>query len=181
VVVKRFVSLLKRIERRGYLTQLKSRGMSIGRNPHIEQGVVFDHSHPWLIEIGDDVTIAPQAYLLAHDASTRRELGHTRIGRIRLGNGVFVGARALILPGVTIGDGAIIAAGSVVTKDVPDRTMVGGNPARQIRGVPEYLEIQEGMLGERPTWSSAEGHWPLSPEEQGRQREALADGLGFLK
>jgi len=50
-----------------------------------------------------------------------------------VGDRVWIGARALILRGVSIGDGAVIAAGSVVTRDVPDRTLVGGNPARTIR------------------------------------------------
>lgn len=50
-----------------------------------------------------------------------------------IGDGVWIGMRAMILPGVTIGEGAVIAVGSVVTKDVPPYTLVGGNPAREIK------------------------------------------------
>jgi maltose O-acetyltransferase len=134
-----------------------------------------------LIEIGDDVTIAPEAYLLAHDASTKRLLGYTRIGRITIGSGAFIGARALILPGVTVGEGAIVAAGSIVTKDVPAGTLVGGNPARELGGADDYIAGQRQLLGVRPTWSHREGQWPVSPEEQRRHREALADGQGFVQ
>ena len=56
-----------------------------------------------------------------------------REATVTIGNGVWIGARAIILPGVTIGDRALVAAGAVVTRDVPADTLVGGNPARVIR------------------------------------------------
>ncbi|MFC3816427.1 acyltransferase [Lysobacter sp. GCM10012299] len=73
----------------------------------------------WLIEIGDDVTLAPRVHVLAHDASTKRALGFTRIGRVRIGERVFVGAGSIILPGVSIGDDVIVRGGSFVTTDIP--------------------------------------------------------------
>ncbi|MFB5197824.1 acyltransferase [Neobacillus sp. KR4-4] len=89
--------------------------MKVGENCHGLAGSTIDYAHCWLIEIGDNVTFAPQAYLLAHDASTKRYLDYTKIAKIKIEDNVFIGARALIMPGVTIGKGAIVAAGSVVT------------------------------------------------------------------
>ena len=87
------------------LDRLVAGGLKLGSDVSVQDGVVFDGAFPWLIEIGAETTIAPQAYLLAHDASTRRPLGRTRVGRVVVGRRVFIGARALIMPGVTIGDG----------------------------------------------------------------------------
>lgn len=73
------------------LKESLSKGMIIGVNCDINPGVVFDYSHCNLIEIGDNVTIAPQAYLLAHDASTKKLLGYTKIGLICIKDNVFIG------------------------------------------------------------------------------------------
>ena len=82
--------------------------------------MLIDDSHAWLIEIGDNVTLAPRVHILAHDASTKLYLGYTKIGRVRIGNDVFIGHVTIILPGVTIGDNVVIGAGSVVKSDIPD-------------------------------------------------------------
>lgn len=115
-----------------WLDDYLKRGMKIGKNSSIQPGVILDYSHCNLITIGNNVTIAPQAYLLAHDASTKRDLGYTKIGRIDIKDNVFVGARALIMPGVTVGENSIVAAGAVVTKNVKANTVVAGNPAKEI-------------------------------------------------
>ncbi|SDP76873.1 maltose O-acetyltransferase [Litchfieldia salsa] len=94
------------------------RGMKVGKSCHGLGSSTIDYAHCWLIEIGDNVTFAPQVYLLAHDASTKRYLNYTKIAKIIIKDNVFIGARALIMPGVTIGTNAIIAAGSIVTKSV---------------------------------------------------------------
>ena len=82
-------------------------------------------------------SIGPAAQILAadhpRDAKTRRD--RLEFGRpVRIGHDVWIGAAAIILPGVTIGDGAVIGAGSVVTRDVGAHQTVAGNPARRIGG-----------------------------------------------
>lgn len=89
-------------------------GLVVGENSSIQPGVIFDYSHCWLIRIGDNVTIAPEAYILAHDASSKHSIGYTTIGMVKIEDAVFIGARAVILPGVNIGKGSIIAAGTVL-------------------------------------------------------------------
>lgn len=85
------------------------------------------------IIIGDHVAIAPEVCILAagHD-HTKRSLPNTA-GSVAIGNDVWVGARSIILQGVTIGDGAVIAAGSVVTRDIPPYSIAAGVPARVIK------------------------------------------------
>jgi maltose O-acetyltransferase len=87
--------------------------------------------------------------VLAHDASTKKFIGYTKVKNTIIGSNVFVGAGSLILPGVKVGDNVIIAAGSVVTKDIPDDTVFGGNPAQQISITSSYLKkMQESMIQE---------------------------------
>jgi acetyltransferase-like isoleucine patch superfamily enzyme len=84
------------------------------------------------IYIGDRVQIGPHVTIVTdnHDFSNRSVL---RCRPVRIGSGVWIGANVTILPGVTVGENAVIAAGAVVTKDVPANSIAGGNPARVIR------------------------------------------------
>ncbi|MFP3338962.1 DapH/DapD/GlmU-related protein, partial [Micrococcus sp. SIMBA_131] len=68
------------------------------------------------------------------------------IGKITIGNNVFIGMNAIILHGVTIGDNCIIAAGSIVTKSFPENSIVGGNPAKLITNIESYLSKNKSML-----------------------------------
>lgn len=89
-----------------------------------------------LVTIGNNVFIGPNVsiYTACHplDPDERRD-GREWAEPVTVGNDVWIGGGATLLPGVTVGDGAVIAAGAVVTKDVPARTVVGGNPARPIK------------------------------------------------
>lgn len=89
------------------------------------------------IDIGDGAQIGPAVQLLTadHPRDVESRMQGLESGRpIRIGAHVWIGGGALVLPGVSIGDGAIIGAGSVVTRDVPERTTVMGNPARPRSG-----------------------------------------------
>ncbi len=134
------------------LNKYKARGLKVGSNFNMLGGCIIDHSHCWLIRIGDNVTFAPRVHVLAHDASTKRVLGYTRIALTSIGNDVFVGAPSTIMPGVTVGDGAVVGAGSVVTKDVAPGTVVAGNPAKPICSTEDYLARQKDELGRVPVF-----------------------------
>jgi len=84
----------------------------------------IDDIFPELITIGKNTVIALRVTILAHD-----DASHT-VAKVDIGDSVFIGAGAIILPGVTIGNHAIIAAGAVVNKDVPANSTVGGVPAK---------------------------------------------------
>lgn len=126
--------------------------MMIGDNCNIYTEKI-DIGHAFLISMGNNVTIS-HARLLTHDGSTKKILGYSRVGRIEIGNDVFVGADAIILPGVCIGNGIIIGAGTVVTKDVPSNSIVVGNPARVVGTYDECVKKNHELRNERNTWNT---------------------------
>lgn len=156
-------------------------GMKVGEGCSIQPGVIFDYSHCWLIEIGHRVTIAPEAYILAHDASSKFAVGHTKIGRVILDNDVFIGARAIIMPGVTVGKGAIVAAGSIVTKSVSPGSIVAGNPATQISNTKDYTEKLLLQMLDSPTFDySYLLTQNLSAEKKEEMITKLTEKSGFI-
>lgn len=83
------------------------------------------------ISIGDDATISENVVIM--DSDVHNICGTNKTAPIEIGNHVWIGIGAIILKGVRIGDNAVIAAGSVVTHDVPSNTVVAGNPAKVIK------------------------------------------------
>lgn len=84
------------------------------------------------IIVGDDVAFANEVYVMDSDSHGVEGRPH-RQAPVRIGDGCWIGARAMILPGVTLGRRVLVAAGAVVTRDVPDDCLVAGNPARVVR------------------------------------------------
>ncbi len=179
---RRVKDLLLRVRGERSLAWYVARGMTVGKNVDFQHGVRFDYSHAWLITIGDNVTIAPEAYLIAHDASTIMALGHARIGNIVIGSRVFVGARTVVLPGVSIGDDVIVGAGSVVTKSIPSGSVAAGNPARIIGNTSDFIDRNRVLMERRPvydaSWTARES---VSMDRRRRMRGELDDGLGFVE
>lgn len=144
-IVKEFVYRL----RGEYTTEkLIKMGMKVGINFGRLNGVILDPSHCWLIEIGDNVTLAPRVHILCHDASTKYALGYTKIGRVTIGNNVFIGAESVVMPGVTIGNNVIVGANSTVTHDIEENSVVVGTPARYICSYDEYIEKEKNRMKE---------------------------------
>ncbi len=102
-------------------------GMKIPDSTNFSLSARFDKTYPRGIEIGEYSYIAFDAAILTHDMTRGLYLKTT------IGDNCFIGARSIILPGVTIGSGSLIASGAVVTKDVPPGSIVAGNPATVIR------------------------------------------------
>lgn len=140
-VVRRYRTRLRRVVHHDLdAARLRAAGVRLGGKIVLEAGVWVDLEWGWLIEFGDHVTLSPRVMVFAHDAATRRALGHTRIAPVTVGARTYVGAGAIILPGVSIGADAIIGAGSIVSRDIPDATMAVGAPARVICTANDYLE-----------------------------------------
>lgn len=180
------MSILKNLiyRMRGFTTldELRKQGLCYGEDFSPQFPFFLDPSHCWLISIGDNVTFAPNVYVFAHDASTCKQIGYAKIGRVNIGDNVFVGAGSIILPGVTIGNNCVIGAGSVVSHSVPDNMVYAGNPARAISTIAEYKARNEERICKRPVYEeeyTARKNITLKMKE--RQKAELSDGIGFVK
>ena len=157
------------------------RGLRVGVDFNRQQGCYIDPTHCFLIEIGDRVTMSVRVTLLAHDASTKKSLGYTKIGKVSIGDDVFIGANATILPGVSIGSHSVIGANSVVTKDIPENAVAAGNPARVICSLAEFTEKNRAVMentrvfGREYRFSKR-----LTQAQKDEMREAVSHGIAFI-
>lgn len=103
-------------------------GMKVGEHTSFALMVMLDVMYPEKIKVGRNTVIGYNTTLLAHEYLIREY----RLGDIVIGDEVMIGANSTVLPGVEIGDGAIVSAGTLVHKDVPAGAFVGGNPMRVI-------------------------------------------------
>ncbi len=165
-----------------YTTEkLISMGMTVGKNFKRLQGVILDPGHCWLIEIGDNVTIAPRVHILCHDASTKQFLNYTKIGRVTVGSNVFIGAESVVLPGVTIGSNVIIGANSTVTHDIPDGTVAAGSPAKVLCTTEEYLAKERARMDTAPCYGVEYTlRKDVSMEKRMEQKNALTGKIGYV-
>ena len=115
-------------------------GAKIGKNVGIAYGVYLDVANMKKLTVEDYAGFAPECFLLmhkidmAHFNPTGKSLGHVmKEGPIHICKNAHIGSRAVIMPGVTVGEGSTVAAGAVVTKDVPSYVIVAGVPAKVIK------------------------------------------------
>lgn len=122
---------------------LRKIGCHVGKDVFIGDYVRVDLNHADLIYIDDYAHVTAGCRLLCHQRDLKgyymgdnaAKLGY-RKGEIHIGKGVMIGMETMIMPGVTIGDGAIIGAGSLVTKDIPAWTVATGRPAKVVKQIP---------------------------------------------
>jgi maltose O-acetyltransferase len=130
--------------------------MTIGERVLLPESTWIDVSHCFLISIGDDCGFGPECLILAHDAQMDEFLDAARVGTVRIHQSSHIGARCIILPGVEIGPRTIVGAGSVISRTLPPETVCGGNPAKVICGLDEYLVKHRERIAERPTFQYLE-------------------------
>jgi len=149
-IMKVFSGLQYLINREIYfkykIKNLQARGLKFGSDVYVGQGVEFDHGYPYLIEIQDHCRISSGTLILAHDATTFFDLEVTRLAKVRILEGTFIGRDCIILPGCTIGPRAMIAAGSIVNRDIGEGQTAAGNPARPYGKYSDINEKYRSML-----------------------------------
>jgi acetyltransferase-like isoleucine patch superfamily enzyme len=113
----------------------RKRGVKIGKNVHIGPMVNIDDSYPNFVIIEDGVSIAGLCFILTHNKPMHyhNHLSEAYLAPVIIKKNAWLAIGVIVLPGVTIGEGAIVAAGSVVSKNVPPNTFVGGIPAKVIK------------------------------------------------
>jgi acetyltransferase-like isoleucine patch superfamily enzyme len=123
---------------------LKKIGCHVGKDVFIGDNVRIDGGHADLIYINDHAHITGGCRLLCHQRDLRNyKKGDDaaalpyRLGEIHVGKGVMIGMESMIMPGVNIGDGAIVGAFSLVTKDIPAWTIATGRPAKVVKEIPK--------------------------------------------
>lgn len=111
------------------------RGVQIGKHVHIGPDCIIDYAYPCFVRIEDGASLAGADYVLAHSTPMECHVQNVEsfVAPTVIGRNAWIGVNVTILPGVQIGEGAIVAAGAVVTHDVPDWTLVAGVPAKPIK------------------------------------------------
>jgi len=168
--------LLNRIRGEQDIKMLVKRGLKLGDNLTRMSGCIIDPSHCWHIEIGNNVILAPNVHILAHDASSKLFLNYTRVANVKIGNQVFIGAGTIVLPGTIIGDNVIIGAGSIVSQSIPSNSVAVGSPARVISSLDDYLEKEKNKMYDKNVFDSefTLRNSKLSADKKNKMIEACA-------
>lgn len=183
----KLINLLKRIRNRNEYNNeidiLVQKGLTLGENIRIYSACPFDSLYPWLISVGDNVTITPNVKILAHDASPSSVGAHNyaKVGRVDIGNNVFIGFGTIVLCNTKIGNNVIIGAGSVVNKNIPDDCVYAGNPAKFVCTYEEFVNKQKIELELHPKFDKPWYEWKNSTvEEKKEMKLLLKDTYGYI-
>ena len=169
-----------RKKRERFMEELVRNGLKLGKGVDIIDTFFFDPSHCFLISIGDNCTICPNVRLIAHDASTKKFLGYTKIGKITIRENCFIGDSVIVLPNVTIGPQSIVGAGSLVTKDIPPHTVAVGNPAKVIKSIDEYLEMIKDISAGKKIFPHDYSFCKLDDKKRQEIIESVGNTIGFI-
>ena len=164
-----------KFDKRTNIEKLRDRGVKIGENVDILHSKI-DEGHGFLVEIGNNVTITGST-ILTHDASTKKFIGYSKVGKVIIGDNVFIGYGSIILPNTRIGNNVIVGAGTVVAKDVPDNVVIGGNPWKVICSFDEYIERNKRNLNTKPVYNTY--FYNKTEEEKEQMIKELENTIGY--
>lgn len=116
-----------------------------------------------------------------YDASTKTHLGYTRIGKVTIGDRVFIGASSIVLPGVTIGSDVVIGAASVVSRDIPDGVVACGSPAHPISTLEQFLSRKRAEMAAVPCFGEEyTERGDVSADKKDEMNEKMSDRIGYV-
>lgn len=164
--------LLRPLDNDALIRKYRENGVMIGDDVHIINSTI-DEGHGFLVEIGNHVTITGTT-ILTHDASIKIALGYCKVGKVIIGDEVFIGIGSIVLPNVRIGSKVIIGAGTVVAKDVPSNSVMVGNPMRRICSYEEYIQRHREAMAQGPKY---ETYWPDKTADEIQSMKQALDGI----
>lgn len=157
------------------ISKIREGGGSVGNNVDIIASSI-DMGEPYLLKIGNNVTITG-VKILTHDASLKKTIGYSKTGKVHIGDNVFVGWGSIILPNTIIGNRVVVVAGTVVAKNIPDNSVVVGNPCHIICTYDEYVEKTRGLMERFPVID-------LLPDEiikdENSKQKLIEKGFGYM-
>ena len=156
---------------------LRSQGMSIGQDVDLPDSTWVDSAHCYLISIGDHCRFGPECLILSHDAQMDEFLDAGRLGRVVIHPWSQLGARVTVMAGVEIGPRTIVLPHAMVVRSLPADSVCGGNPARRLRGLEEFLAERREELARQPRFDRAQFD-RMSTTAEGRV--ALASSLASV-
>jgi acetyltransferase-like isoleucine patch superfamily enzyme len=142
----------------------RSQGVEIGEDVEIFGANLFTFgSEPYLVSIGNEVTISHQVDFITHDGGLRIARsglpGAYLYGRIQIGDRCFLGAHCVLLPGARVGAGSVIGSGSIVTGEIPPGVVAIGAPAKPVKTAEEYIQSKRNL------WVDTSGLTPDAKKE----------------
>jgi hypothetical protein len=140
----RVKELVARLRGEQTLQRMRRLGLNAPGPLLVSARVHIDPAFAWAITIGANVRIAHDVLIIAHDAAVKHLTGYTEVQPVFIGDGCYIGAGAIVLPGARIGDGAVIGAGSLVRGEIPDGSVAVGSPARVVG---QAAELRDRHLG----------------------------------
>jgi maltose O-acetyltransferase len=184
-LMKWFGEISVKAKYKAKITDLKKRGLKVGKNVIISPSAKIDHNYPYLISIGNNCVIGAGVRLVAHDSTLNLfNNNYTKIGKIEIKDNCIISLNSIILPGVTLGPNVLVAAGSVVNKNIPPDSCVAGNPARFYSTFSDLISNIKKDIKKRPNFKKMDlvkKEDLKNPERIKKIIEATKEGFVYIE